>query len=445
MLMSRSPSSARPLITTHPQPMVVVVERVLFWNDFWKRWRPPIFLPILLLLVAFLLCPPISEARKLDGRELAVGCWNVTVRSKVHYYLDCFDEKLPIPTKHQHPGPKDDKKSLNRGSRHDDAAAAASTGTSIDFFFPPKQQTFTWAVGKENKDIRTWPTEKLALGVDSPFYKGWGKIGSFLNPFRHFSSKTSRSRSRCLDCSLSLFPNGTFVMEPVIRTSQPRSLLQPKQQTYLSDARSFPNPATAESLAMHGRWRLFPNPYCATDRFYDVVQLQSYPRTATIIQTKTKMKPTIIRRTTQEKTIMVRTRQSLLWQSHLMGHYARQPRPHRSGSPTAPASESSPQLSPQPSSSLQSPPARMIKGICLLQQEPLIAENDKADALIAMALEKEYRRRNQKGQKGSGWFQQERRAAKQEPEDRQWNRWYFRMRTRRKRVVAEFTARKWNP
>ena len=52
-----------------------------------------------------------------------------------------------------------------------------------------------------------------------------------------------------LDCRLSLFPNGTFKIMP----------------------------KGDEDLIINGRWELGRNPYCATDRFYDDLILESYP------------------------------------------------------------------------------------------------------------------------------------------------------------------------
>ena len=53
-----------------------------------------------------------------------------------------------------------------------------------------------------------------------------------------------------IDCRLSLFPNGTFKIIP----------------------------KDDEDLPVSGRWELGRNPYCPTDRFYDDLLLESYPR-----------------------------------------------------------------------------------------------------------------------------------------------------------------------
>jgi hypothetical protein len=53
-------------------------------------------------------------------------------------------------------------------------------------------------------------------------------------------------------CQLFIFPNGTFVMDAPVSSS--------------------------ERLPLRGQWKLQPNPYCITDRQYDQLVLESYPR-----------------------------------------------------------------------------------------------------------------------------------------------------------------------
>jgi len=57
-----------------------------------------------------------------------------------------------------------------------------------------------------------------------------------------------------MHCHLSIFPNGTFVM----------------------DAPSDDN--GKNRMPLRGNWKLQPNPYCITDRQYDQLVLESYPR-----------------------------------------------------------------------------------------------------------------------------------------------------------------------
>ena len=53
-----------------------------------------------------------------------------------------------------------------------------------------------------------------------------------------------------MQCQLSLFSNGTFVM----------------------------NASNKNRMPLRGNWKVQPNPYCITDRQYDQLVLQSYPR-----------------------------------------------------------------------------------------------------------------------------------------------------------------------
>ena len=70
--------------------------------------------------------------------------------------------------------------------------------------------------------------------------------------------------SQPCDCHLSLFSNGTFALSPCEKL----------------EATSTGTTATStpSKLRMHGQWKAANNPYCATDRFYQNIQLRSYPR-----------------------------------------------------------------------------------------------------------------------------------------------------------------------
>jgi hypothetical protein len=59
---------------------------------------------------------------------------------------------------------------------------------------------------------------------------------------------------RNFHCRLSLYPNGTFGFEPREVTAMP------------------------PVFSVHGRWTVKINPYCVTDRFYDELVLEAYPR-----------------------------------------------------------------------------------------------------------------------------------------------------------------------
>jgi hypothetical protein len=61
---------------------------------------------------------------------------------------------------------------------------------------------------------------------------------------------SSSVTKRRLPCRLTLFPNGNFTIVPEGKDGMP----------------------------INGRWELGRNPYCLTDRFYDDLLLESYPR-----------------------------------------------------------------------------------------------------------------------------------------------------------------------
>lgn len=63
-------------------------------------------------------------------------------------------------------------------------------------------------------------------------------------------------------CQLTLFPNSTFCLRPISSEA-------------ISSSQQFTN---HDRLFLRGRWRVDPNPYCITDRFYDRLYLKSYPR-----------------------------------------------------------------------------------------------------------------------------------------------------------------------
>ena len=71
-----------------------------------------------------------------------------------------------------------------------------------------------------------------------------------------FASSWLNRRTRPLDCQLTIHPNGTF------------TILPGEDQEY--PLKSF--------MPLRGRWKVLPNPYCVTDRSYDQVVLESYPR-----------------------------------------------------------------------------------------------------------------------------------------------------------------------
>ena len=87
-------------------------------------------------------------------------------------------------------------------------------------------------------------------------------------PKRHqglFSSSWLHRRTGPLDCQLTIHPNGTFTILP---GDNQFSEMSAEGGEY--SLKSF--------MPLRGRWQVLPNPYCVTDRSYDQVVLESYPR-----------------------------------------------------------------------------------------------------------------------------------------------------------------------
>ena len=75
--------------------------------------------------------------------------------------------------------------------------------------------------------------------------------------------------SQQYSCQLSLYPNGTFTLQP---NTEEKLTLFPRNNNRNNNK---PHPSR---LALRGRWRIQANPYCITDRFFDELHLESYPR-----------------------------------------------------------------------------------------------------------------------------------------------------------------------
>ena len=102
-------------------------------------------------------------------------------------------------------------------------------------------------------------------------------------------------QTKSFPCQLSLYPNGTFVLRP-------KDNIQEKAG------------AEERLLSLRGRWKVNPNPYCITDRFYDELHLQSYPRTLT--------ESPIPPQARQQQPLQQRHRLSLQLHCRLCGRYA---------------------------------------------------------------------------------------------------------------------------
>ena len=82
-------------------------------------------------------------------------------------------------------------------------------------------------------------------------------------------------QTKAYSCQLSLFPNGTFTLRPSERDHNH----VPSSSSTVTDGR----------LLLRGRWKVEANPYCITDRFYDELHLESYPRK--LVQQHNKRQP----------------------------------------------------------------------------------------------------------------------------------------------------------
>jgi len=91
-----------------------------------------------------------------------------------------------------------------------------------------------------------------------------------------------------LDCTLSLAPDGTFVLTPnqvttVVEHDNSESLEKetidtPATRHEMFTRRKKQTETESGLLDLRGSWNVLANPYCVTDRFYDQVSLTAYPR-----------------------------------------------------------------------------------------------------------------------------------------------------------------------
>jgi hypothetical protein len=114
---------------------------------------------------------------------------------------------------------------------------------------------------------RVWNSHQLAVGEwDITFRGGWLFDPSTIFPTTVKHNSNSRTTSSLvakrrpwgssLDCSLSICPDGTFVLKP----------------------KNAPQLKNNNRLPLSGQWKVLSSPYCITDRFYDQLSLASYPR-----------------------------------------------------------------------------------------------------------------------------------------------------------------------
>jgi hypothetical protein len=84
-----------------------------------------------------------------------------------------------------------------------------------------------------------------------------------------------------LDCRLSMAEDGTFVLMPHTTTSKTGGEIEggPRRQITTSSQQQQPQQQLSSIMPLRGEWKVSSNPYCVTDRYYDQLSLQSYPRT----------------------------------------------------------------------------------------------------------------------------------------------------------------------
>jgi len=110
------------------------------------------------------------------------------------------------------------------------------------------------------------------------------------------------------DCRLSLFPNGTFALQPK-NDDWNRVSGYHQQPASRDDEDNGPRDDSSPLyVPIHGRWKLDANPYCVTDRAFDSVTLTSRSRV------QTRMTPTTLLPETQQ-------RLQLLLQCRLSGRF----------------------------------------------------------------------------------------------------------------------------
>jgi hypothetical protein len=152
-----------------------------------------------MLLVAclfFTICSSVASARAIDGFDLAVGEWHVTLRGGLN--LDASN------------------------------------------IFPQAEQA------RSLLPFKPRPPAPLPLKR-----RPWGKE---------------------LDCTLVMSADGTFEIHP--------------QSSSKSNSNS-----NSGRIPIRGKWNVFNSPYCATDRLYDQLTMQSYPRVQTQTTCKSEQQP----------------------------------------------------------------------------------------------------------------------------------------------------------
>ena len=238
----------------------------------------PCFYTFVAVICLQLLCHVNVEARPRTSMELIEGDWNLKVG-------------IWCQTPRQQPCVVD----------NDDHAW---------LLFPLQTTIDEHQKDKENDAIQFTPTRK----------------------FRILPAWFRQRRRLTLACRLSVYPNGTFVLQPK-QQDDVVSLLESSSSTpeSLVSSSSQHHHQRQERLTIHGTWNILSNPYCATDRFYDQVHFHSYPRVQKLVhvtqylpfQQKRKNDPGRMVETDEE----ILNRIQLHLHCRLYGHFAKLSRP----------------------------------------------------------------------------------------------------------------------
>lgn len=132
-------------------------------------------------------------------------------------------------------------------------------------------------------EAKVWSAHELAVGEwDVELAGGW-----FFQPSKVFPTKTSFFRETeklrvrrgiwgtRVECSLSICPDGTFVLAP---RKDGKSKTDSSNDVCNSSDGENPRVRQTNLLDLRGEWVVKSNPYCITDRYFDELKLQSYPR-----------------------------------------------------------------------------------------------------------------------------------------------------------------------
>ena len=116
---------------------------------------------------------------------------------------------------------------------------------------------------------------------------------------------------RSCECHLSIFPNGTFTLVGPNNNNHENDHFSRREESSANQMVHDEN-LEPKRLQVHGRWFAPNNPYCATDRFYQSIRLESFPR-----------RQRIERHTEEDGTMTTLQRHQLVLHGRLAGHFQR--------------------------------------------------------------------------------------------------------------------------